>query len=83
LNSVTVMNQSVQDGIGNRGVPDMVMPFFNRELAGDTVWCPPDIDHWHGATPNSPMTHLVITGVLNGENVVWKEKVTNEEYKGK
>jgi quercetin dioxygenase-like cupin family protein len=21
---------------------------------GDAVWCPPDIDHWHGATPIPP-----------------------------
>lgn len=50
---------------------------------GDAVWCPPDIDHWHGATPDSPMTHLVVTNSLNGENVVWKEHVTDEQYLGK
>ena len=35
LNSVSVVNQSVQDGIGNGGVPDMIMPVFDRELTGD------------------------------------------------
>ena len=45
----------------------------------DVVW----FDHWHGSTPHSPMTHLVITGVLNGKNVIWKEKVTDEQYNGK
>jgi 4-carboxymuconolactone decarboxylase len=50
---------------------------------GDTVWCPPDIDHWHGATLDSPMTHLVVTGELDGKNVVWKEKVTDDQYLGK
>jgi 4-carboxymuconolactone decarboxylase len=49
---------------------------------GETVWCPPDIDHWHGATPDAPMTHLVITGSKDGENVIWKEKVTDEAYYG-
>jgi len=49
---------------------------------GETVWCPPDIDHWHGATPDAPMTHLVITGSLNGKNVIWKEKVSDSEYYG-
>lgn len=49
---------------------------------GDTVWCPPGLEHWHGATPDAPMTHLVITGVLDGKNVVWKEQVTDEQYKG-
>ncbi len=47
---------------------------------GETVWCPPDIDHWHGATPWASMQHLVITGSLDGENVTWKEKVTDAEY---
>jgi 4-carboxymuconolactone decarboxylase len=50
---------------------------------GDAVWCPPDIDHWHGATRDSAMTHLVITGALKGKNVIWKEKVTDDQYSGK
>lgn len=49
---------------------------------GETVWCPANIDHWHGATPDAPMTHLVITGSRDGENVIWKEKVTDAEYHG-
>jgi quercetin dioxygenase-like cupin family protein len=48
--------------------------------AGETVWCPHDIDHWHGATPEVPMIHLVITGSKDGENVIWKEKVNDKEY---
>ena len=27
-------------------------------------------------------THIVITGSLDGKNVVWKEKVTDEQYNG-
>jgi quercetin dioxygenase-like cupin family protein/alkylhydroperoxidase/carboxymuconolactone decarboxylase family protein YurZ len=49
---------------------------------GDTVWCPSHIDHWHGATPHAPMTHLVITGGRDGKNVVWKEKVSDAAYYG-
>ncbi len=49
---------------------------------GDTIWCPPNLDHWHGAAQDSPMTHLVITGSLDGRNVVWKEKVSDAEYRG-
>lgn len=47
---------------------------------GETVWCPPGEDHWHGATPHASMTHLVVTGSKDGENVVWKEKVTDAQY---
>ena len=49
---------------------------------GETVWCPPNLDHWHGATPDAKMTHLVITGSLDDQNVVWKEKVSDAEYSG-
>lgn len=70
----------VISGIGLTGTRDGNIVRF---VAGDTVWCPPDIDHWHGATPDSPMTHLVITGTLNGKNVVWKEKVSDAQYHGK
>ncbi|WP_221798616.1 (R)-mandelonitrile lyase [Oceanobacter mangrovi] len=48
---------------------------------GEAVWCPEDIDHWHGATPHSAMTHFVITGSNEkGENVTWKDKVTDAQY---
>lgn len=50
---------------------------------GESVWCPPDVDHWHGATPDASMTHLVITGSKDGKNVIWKEKVTEAQYKKK
>lgn len=48
---------------------------------GDTLWCPPGVKHWHGAAPNSPMTHLVVTGEDDdGKNVVWMEKVSDAQY---
>ncbi|MCB2192897.1 MAG: cupin domain-containing protein [Deltaproteobacteria bacterium] len=70
----------VVSGVGLTGTRDGKIVKFK---AGDTIWCPPDIDHWHGATPDSPMKHLVITGVKDGKNVIWKEKVTDEQYLGK
>ncbi|WP_435201844.1 cupin [Qipengyuania sp. 902] len=42
--------------------------------------CPPDRKHWHGATPTDTMTHVVVQERLDGENVTWMEKVTDEEY---
>nr|WP_313469905.1 cupin domain-containing protein [Stenotrophomonas geniculata] len=47
---------------------------------GDVVWCPPGVKHWHGAGPNTAMTHLAVTGTVDGENVTWMEKVTDEQY---
>lgn len=53
-----------------------------REIhAGDVVWCPPGVKHWHGATPTTAMTHLAISGTTaDGENVKWLEKVSDEQY---
>jgi len=67
----------VTDGTALTGTRDGRVIEFNE---GETVWCPPDIDHWHGATPHASMTHLVITGSKDGENVIWKEKVSDAEY---
>ena len=48
--------------------------------AGDVIWCPPGHKHWHGATATTAMTHIAIQEVLDGKNVTWMEKVTDEEY---
>lgn len=48
--------------------------------AGDVVWCPPQIKHWHGAAPKTAMTHMALTGALDGRNVEWMEPVTDEQY---
>ncbi len=48
--------------------------------AGDVLWCPKDRKHWHGATPHEAMTHIAIQESLDGKNVTWMEKVTDEEY---
>jgi len=48
--------------------------------AGDVVWCPPGHKHWHGASRTTAMTHLAIQEALDGVNVVWLDKVTDEEY---
>jgi hypothetical protein len=47
---------------------------------GDVVWCAPGVKHWHGASPASAMTHLALTGVRDGQNVQWLEKVSDEQY---
>ena len=31
--------------------------------------------------PDAEMKHLVLTGVKDGENVVWKEKVSDADYR--
>jgi quercetin dioxygenase-like cupin family protein len=50
---------------------------------GDVVVCPPGVKHWHGAAPNTSMTHLAVTGSLDGKSVEWMEAVTDEQYKSR
>jgi quercetin dioxygenase-like cupin family protein len=47
---------------------------------GDVVWFPPNVRHWHGASPTTAMTHLAIQESLDGKAVEWMEKVTDEQY---
>lgn len=47
---------------------------------GDVVVCPPGVKHWHGAAAASGMTHLAVTGTVDGKNVDWLEKVSDEQY---
>jgi quercetin dioxygenase-like cupin family protein len=49
---------------------------------GDVVWFPPGEKHWHGATSTTALTHIAITESLNGKNVDWMEKVSDEQYRG-
>jgi 4-carboxymuconolactone decarboxylase len=48
---------------------------------GDVVWIPPGQKHWHGATAATGMTHIAIQEYLDGMNVDWMEKVTDEQYR--
>ena len=48
---------------------------------GDLVWFEPGEKHWHGATPQTAMTHIAIAEALDGKAVDWMEEVTNEQYK--
>jgi quercetin dioxygenase-like cupin family protein len=51
--------------------------------AGDVIWCPPKVKHWHGASLTTAMTHIAITGTINGKNVEWMEKVSDDQYNAK
>ena len=48
---------------------------------GDIVWFPPGEKHWHGATPTTGMTHIAIQEAIDGKNVDWMEKVSDEQYR--
>ncbi len=47
---------------------------------GDMVKCSPGVPHWHGAAPDSGMTHLAIGTHQQKGAVVWLKPVTDQEY---
>ncbi len=48
--------------------------------AGDVVHCDCGQRHWHGATDTTAMSHIAIQEALDGQAVVWQEKVSDEQY---
>lgn len=46
---------------------------------GDVIKCPPNIQHWHGASADTYFVQVAITNTQNGVPV-WLEAVTDEEY---
>jgi quercetin dioxygenase-like cupin family protein len=60
-----------------KGEPVQVM------RTGDTVWIEAGEVHWHGALGDHTVVHLAIQEAdERGVEVVWLEKVTDEEYSG-
>ena len=49
---------------------------------GDVVWIPPEVKHWHGASPVIGMSHIAISERLDGKGVEWLEKVSDAQYSG-
>lgn len=67
----------ITDGMGyyqEKGKPIQLMH------KGDVVKCPPNTEHWHGASPQRMMSHISI--ITNSEKgiVVWLKPVTDQEY---
>nr|BFE97576.1 hypothetical protein GCM10020185_81120 [Pseudomonas brassicacearum subsp. brassicacearum] len=48
-------------------------------LPGDVIVCPPGVKHWHGAAPTSAMTHLAVTGTVEGKKTWsgWRRSAKN------
>ena len=50
--------------------------------AGQTLYCPPNEQHWHGASADSFMEHLAMldNAADPATTTTWLEHVTDEEY---
>ncbi|PXW29125.1 UNVERIFIED_CONTAM: quercetin dioxygenase-like cupin family protein [Williamsia faeni] len=49
---------------------------------GQTVYCPPGEEHWHGASPDSFMEHLAMLDNADdpAATTTWLEHVTDDDY---
>jgi len=47
---------------------------------GDVVKIVPDVEHWHGASPDCEFTHIAINPNIDKGIVQWLTNVTDEEY---
>jgi len=49
---------------------------------GDQVWFAPGERHWHGAAPDTAMTHLALQEAEGGRTTDWAEPVSDADYTG-
>ncbi len=44
---------------------------------GDIIKCPPNVEHWHAASPNNPVTYIAVSGNASTQ---WTRELTQEAY---
>lgn len=66
----------VTEGIGYYQEKGQMKKILHK---GDVIKCPPNVEHWHGASPDSHLVHLAISDNDKGA-VMWLEPVTDEEF---
>jgi len=67
----------ITDGVGyyqEKGQPRKTIK------KGDVVKCPPNVMHWHGASPDSGLQQLYIIPNTEKGIVQWMQPVSDEEY---
>ena len=52
-----------------------------RLFPGDIVEIAPDVEHWHGAAPDSWFAHIAITANPQNNAAVWLSPVSDEQYR--
>jgi quercetin dioxygenase-like cupin family protein len=68
----------VTDGIGYYQEKGKQIQVIRK---GDVITIAPEVLHWHGASAESPLTHIAVNPNTQKGAVNWLERVTDEEYK--
>lgn len=67
----------ITDGVGYHQIKGQPRQTIRK---GDVVQCPPNVQHWHGASPDTGMQQLYIIPNTEKGIVEWLGPVTDEEY---
>jgi quercetin dioxygenase-like cupin family protein len=67
----------ITDGVGYHQIKGQSRQTIRK---GDVVKCPPNVMHWHGASPDTGMQQMYILPKTEKGIVTWLQKVTDEEY---
>lgn len=67
----------ITDGTGYHQIEGQPIEVIKK---GDVVKCPPNVRHWHGASPDVGLQQLYIIPNTERGIVEWMQKVTDEEY---
>lgn len=65
--------------LSGRGLVQAAEEPVQEMRPGDVVWIPAHVRHWHGAAPDSAMSHVAIAEPENGSTVTWMEHVTDKQ----
>jgi quercetin dioxygenase-like cupin family protein len=67
----------ITDGVGYHQIVGQPRQTIRK---GDVVKCPPNVMHWHGASPDTGMLQMYIIPNTEKGIVNWLQKVTDEAY---
>ena len=67
----------ITDGVGYYQIEGQPIETIKR---GDVVKCPPNVRHWHGASPEIGLQQLYIVPNTEKGIVDWQETVTDKQY---
>lgn len=67
----------ITDGVGYHQIKGQPRQTIKK---GDVVKCPPNVMHWHGASPNNGLQQLYIVPNTDKGIVQWLHPVSAEEY---
>ena len=67
----------ITDGVGYHQIKGQPRQTIKK---GDVIKCPPNVEHWHGASPDTGLQQMYILPKTEKGIVTWLQKVTDEEY---